>query len=140
MLTEFPLPVLYSNNLLPSICFMTCTKNIPTCNVPIFTCSALELMLQMAKWGKTYMNIVDKCQKSNPKNQYFEKVSLWPNTSFPLNFWCSVAPLRDLLSSFEQCNSSHMFCFHCCSNYSEYINPNKACHLHYSKTQGLFSQ
>lgn len=116
----------YSYNLLASACFMTWTKNILTGTVQILICSAPELMLQMAKWEKTSMNIVDKFQKSNPKNQYFEKVSLWPNTSFPLNFWCSAAPPRDLLSSFKWYSSSHIFHLHSCSNYSENTKPEQS--------------
>lgn len=128
MLTEFPVPVsdLYSYNLLASACLMTWTKTILTCTIQILTCPAPKLMLQMVKWEKTSINLVDKFQNSNPKTQYFEKVSLWLNTSFPLNFWCSAAPPRDLLSSFKWYNRSHMFHLHSCSNYSENIKPEQS--------------
>lgn len=115
-----------SYNLLASACFMTWTKYIVTGTVQILICSAPKLMLQMAKWEKTSMNIGDTFQKSNPKKQYFEKVSLWPNISFPLNFWCSAAPPRDLLSSFKWYSSSHMFHLHSCSNYSENTKPEQS--------------
>lgn len=60
-----------------------------------------------------------------------QKPVLWKSFSLAQQLFTSISSVqlhhsRDLLSSFKPCNSSHMFCFHCCSNYSENTKPKQS--------------